>query len=106
MAEAARRGLRWRSLALGGERMERPAGRLAGEHRTMGRWAVGSAAVGAAHLRCSGGGRLLRQTPPMVWWLIDSMGAQVQPGAHLRRRLPKVSITYYIAPQEWAVPHR
>jgi len=34
--------------------------------------------------------------------LIDYMGANVRLGKRLRRELPSVPITYYIAPQEWA----
>jgi lipid-A-disaccharide synthase len=34
--------------------------------------------------------------------LIDYMGANVSLGLRVRRRLPAVPITYYIAPQEWA----
>ena len=46
--------------------------------------------------------RLLRQRPPDGVVLIDYMGANVRLGNSLRRRLPHIPITYYIAPQEWA----
>ena len=46
--------------------------------------------------------RELLQRPPDAVVLIDYMGANVRLGKRLRRQLPEVPITYYIAPQEWA----
>ncbi|MFM7436951.1 MAG: lipid-A-disaccharide synthase, partial [Vulcanococcus sp.] len=46
--------------------------------------------------------RWLRHTPPDGVVLIDYVGANVGLGRRVRRRLPDVPITYYIAPQEWA----
>ena len=46
--------------------------------------------------------RELTQRPPDAVVLIDYMGANVRLGRRLRRQMPEVPITYYIAPQEWA----
>ena len=46
--------------------------------------------------------RELTARPPDAVVLIDYMGANVRLGQRLRRQLPQVPITYYIAPQEWA----
>jgi lipid-A-disaccharide synthase len=44
----------------------------------------------------------LRQHPPDGVVLIDYMGANINLGLRLKRLYPKVPISYYIAPQEWA----
>jgi len=103
-AEAARRGLPLEILALGGERMERAGARLLANTAPMGAmglWEALPLVLPTLRLQRRVG-RLLRQTPPDGVVLIDYMGANVSLGLTLRRRLPKVSITYYIAPQEWA----
>jgi lipid-A-disaccharide synthase len=46
--------------------------------------------------------RWIRRSPPDGVVLIDYMGANVSLGLRVRRWLPGVPITYYIAPQEWA----
>ena len=46
--------------------------------------------------------RELSARPPDAVVLIDYMGANVRLGKRLRRKMPQVPITYYIAPQEWA----
>ena len=46
--------------------------------------------------------RELTARPPDAVVLIDYMGANVRLGKRLRRKMPQVPITYYIAPQEWA----
>jgi lipid-A-disaccharide synthase len=46
--------------------------------------------------------RWLRSTPPDGVVLIDYMGANINVGLKVKRRLPGTPILYYIAPQEWA----
>jgi len=46
--------------------------------------------------------RWLAEHPPDGVVLIDYMGANVNLGLRLKRRYPRVPISYYIAPQEWA----
>ena len=44
----------------------------------------------------------MRESPPDGVVLIDYMGANVNLGVKVKRRLPGTPILYYIAPQEWA----
>ena len=46
--------------------------------------------------------RCLRSSPPDAVVLIDYMGANINLGLKVKRRLPGTPILYYIAPQEWA----
>jgi lipid-A-disaccharide synthase len=46
--------------------------------------------------------RWFRRQPPDGLVLIDYMGPNVSLGLRIKRRYPRVPITYYIAPQEWA----
>ncbi|MCT0200682.1 lipid-A-disaccharide synthase [Synechococcus sp. CS-1325] len=103
-AEARRRQLDLEIIALGGERMERAGARLLANTAPMGAmglWEALPLVLPTLRLQRRVG-RLLRQTPPDGVVLIDYMGANVSLGLKLRRQLPGVPITYYIAPQEWA----
>ncbi|MCT0212257.1 MULTISPECIES: lipid-A-disaccharide synthase [unclassified Synechococcus] len=103
-AEARRRELDLEIIALGGERMERAGARLLANTAPMGAmglWEALPLVLPTLRLQRRVG-RLLRQTPPDGVVLIDYMGANVSLGLKLRRQLPGVPITYYIAPQEWA----
>ena len=103
-AEAERRGLPLEITALGGERMERAGARLLANTAPMGAiglWEVIPLILPTLRLQRRVN-RWLRTTPPDGLVLIDYMGANVGLGRRVRRRLPDVPITYYIAPQEWA----
>ena len=102
--EALRRGLQLQIMALGGERMERAGAELLANTTRMG--AIGLLEAIPFVLptlrvqrRVS---RWLRRTPPDAVVLIDYMGANINLGLKVKRRLPGTPILYYIAPQEWA----
>jgi len=102
--EARRRGLDLEVVALGGERMERAGAQLLANTSRMG--AIGlleAIPFVLPTLRLQR--RLTRwfqgESPDGVV-LIDYMGPNVSLGLRLKRRYPRVPITYYIAPQEWA----
>ena len=103
-AEAERRGLELEITALGGERMQRAGARLLANTAPMGAiglWEAVPLILPTLRLQRRVN-RWLRQTPPDGLVLIDYMGANIGLGLRIRRRLPHVPITYYIAPQEWA----
>ncbi|MFY8150052.1 MAG: lipid-A-disaccharide synthase [Prochlorococcaceae cyanobacterium] len=102
--EAERRRLSLEIVALGGDRMRRAGATILADTARLG-------AIG------------LWEALPLIWptlrlqqrlrgWLashpldgvvlIDYMGANVNLGLRLKRDQPRVPITYYIAPQEWA----
>jgi len=102
--EAARRQLPLEVVALGGRRMEAAGAELLAD--TAGLGAIGLLEALPlvlptlklqARLR-----RWLTDHPPDGVVLIDYMGANVNLGLRLKRRYPRVPISYYIAPQEWA----
>jgi lipid-A-disaccharide synthase len=102
--EARRRGLELDVVALGGERMERAGAQLLANTSRLG--AIGLLEAIPFVLPTLRLQRRLRrwfrdQSPDGVV-LIDYMGPNVSLGLRLKRRYPRVPITYYIAPQEWA----
>ncbi|MFM7695335.1 MAG: lipid-A-disaccharide synthase [Vulcanococcus sp.] len=102
--EAERRGLELEITALGGERMRRAGAHLLADTAPMGAiglWEAVPLILPTLRLQRRVN-RWLRQTPPDGVVLIDYMGANVSLGLRIRRDLPGVPITYYIAPQEWA----
>ncbi|MBE9170625.1 lipid-A-disaccharide synthase [Pleurocapsales cyanobacterium LEGE 06147] len=46
----------------------------------------------------------LQQNPPDIVVLIDYPGPNLAIGNYIRQQLPQVTVVYYIAPQDWAVP--
>ena len=104
LAEAERRGLPLEVTALGGPRMQRAGAQLLADTAPMGAiglWEAIPLILPTVRLQRRVN-RWLRRTPPDGVVLIDYMGANVGLGRRVRRRLPGVPITYYIAPQEWA----
>ena len=102
--QAALRGIDLEVLALGGQRMRAAGAELLADTAPMGAiglWEALPLVVPTLKLQARVD-RLLGQRPPDGVVLIDYMGANVRLGNSLRRRLPHIPITYYIAPQEWA----
>jgi len=102
--QAALKGIDLEVLALGGERMRAAGAELLADTAPMGAiglWEALPLVLPTLKLQARVD-RLLRQRPPDGVVLIDYMGANVRLGNNLRRRLPHIPITYYIAPQEWA----
>ncbi len=102
--EADSRHLPLEIAALGGERMERAGAHLLANTAPMGAiglWEALPLVLPTLRLQRQVG-RWLRRCPPDGVVLIDYMGANVSLGRRIRRRWPRVPITYYIAPQEWA----
>jgi lipid-A-disaccharide synthase len=102
--EAQRRQLALEIVALGGERMRRAGATLLANTTPMGSiglWEALPLVLPTLRVqrRVS---RWLKQSPPDAVVLIDYMGANVNLGLKVKRRLPDVPIFYYIAPQEWA----
>ena len=102
--EAQRRGLPLEIVALGGERMRQAGATLLADTTPMGAIGLWEALPLVLHtLRVQRRvRRWLQQSPPDAVVLIDYMGANVNLGLKVKRRLPDVPILYYIAPQEWA----
>ncbi|MBE9042877.1 lipid-A-disaccharide synthase [Pleurocapsales cyanobacterium LEGE 10410] len=48
--------------------------------------------------------KYLRQNPPDVLVLIDYPASNLALASYVKQHLPQISIVYYIAPQDWAVP--
>lgn len=104
LAEAQRRAIPLEISALGGQRMRRAGAHLLADTAPMGAiglWEALPLVLPTLRLQRRVN-RWLRSTPPDGVVLIDYMGANVSLGLRIRRRLPAVPITYYIAPQEWA----
>ena len=102
--QAALRGLPLEVLALGGARMEAAGADLLADTAPLGSiglWEALPLVLPTLKLQ-SRVNRELASRPPDAVVLIDYMGANVRLGKRLRRELPQVPITYYIAPQEWA----
>jgi lipid-A-disaccharide synthase len=103
-AEAQERGLPLEIVALGGERMRAAGATLLANTTPMGAiglWEALPLVLPTLRVqrRVS---RWLRRTPPDAVVLIDYMGANINLGLKVKRRLPGTPILYYIAPQEWA----
>jgi len=104
LAEAERRGLDLEVVALGGDRMQRAGATLLANTAPMGAiglWEAIPLILPTLRLQRRVN-RWIRRSPPDGVVLIDYMGANVSLGLRVRRWLPGVPITYYIAPQEWA----
>jgi len=102
--QAQRRGVDLEVLALGGERMRAAGAELLADTAPMGAiglWEALPLVLPTLRLQARVN-QVLASRPPDAVVLIDYMGANVRLGLDLRRRLPEVPITYYIAPQEWA----
>jgi lipid-A-disaccharide synthase len=102
--QAARQGIPLEVLALGGPRMQAAGAELLADTAPLG--SIGllehlPQVVPTLKLQARVN-RELTQRPPDAVVLIDYMGANVRLGRRLRRQMPEVPITYYIAPQEWA----
>ncbi|MEY4358686.1 MAG: hypothetical protein RLZZ631_172 [Cyanobacteriota bacterium] len=102
--EAQRRQLDLEIVALGGERMRQAGSTLLANTTPMGSiglWEALPLVLPTLRVqrRVS---RWLKHSPPDAVVLIDYMGANVNLGLKVKRRLPGVPILYYIAPQEWA----
>lgn len=102
--EARRRDLPLEVVALGGERMRRAGAELLADTSRLGAiglWEAVPMILPTLRLQ-----RRLRQWlrhhPPQGVVLIDYMGANINLGLRLKRLYPRVPISYYIAPQEWA----
>ena len=103
-AEAEERGVPLEIVALGGERMRAAGATLLANTTPMGAiglWEALPLVLPTLRVqrRVS---RWLRRTPPDAVVLIDYMGANINLGLKVKRRLPGTPILYYIAPQEWA----
>ncbi len=102
--EADRRSLPLEVVALGGTRMERAGAELLADTTKLGAiglWEPIPLVLPTLKLQARVR-RWLVSHPPDAVVLIDYMGANVNLGLRLRRLYPRVPITYYIAPQEWA----
>ena len=102
--QAVARGIPLEVLALGGPRMQAAGAELLADTAPLG--SIGllehlPQVLPTLKLQARVNRELL-QRPPDAVVLIDYMGANVRLGQRLRRQLPQVPITYYIAPQEWA----
>ncbi|MFN9624306.1 MAG: lipid-A-disaccharide synthase [Cyanobacteriota bacterium] len=102
--EARRRDLPLQVVALGGERMRRAGAELLADTSRLGAIGLWEALpMILPTLRLQRRLRAwLRQHPPEGVVLIDYMGANINLGLRLKRLYPRVPISYYIAPQEWA----
>ena len=102
--QAALRGLPLEVMALGGARMQAAGAELLADTAPLGSiglWEALPLVLPTLKLQARVN-QVLNQRPPDAVVLIDYMGANVRLGQRLRKQLPQVPITYYIAPQEWA----
>ncbi len=102
--EAQRRQLPLEIAALGGSRMRQAGAELLADTTPMGSiglWEALPLVLPTLQVQRRVG-RWLKRNPLDGLVLIDYMGANVRLGLKVKRRLPKVPIFYYIAPQEWA----
>ncbi|QNG29711.1 lipid-A-disaccharide synthase [Synechococcus sp. LTW-R] len=102
--EAQSRGLELEVVALGGERMRKAGATLLANTTAMGAIGLWEALplVWPTLQIQRRVNQWLRDSPPDGVVLIDYMGANVNLGVKVKRRLPGTPILYYIAPQEWA----
>ena len=102
--EAQSRGLELEVVALGGERMRQAGATLLANTTAMGAIGLWEALplVWPTLQIQRRVNQWLRDSPPDGVVLIDYMGANVNLGVKVKRRLPGTPILYYIAPQEWA----
>jgi lipid-A-disaccharide synthase len=104
LQEAQHRSMELEVVALGGQRMQQAGATLLADTTAMGAIGLWEAVpmvwpTVRVQRRLS---RWLRSTPPDGVVLIDYMGANINVGLKVKRRLPGTPILYYIAPQEWA----
>ena len=102
--EADRRDMDLELLALGGGRVEAAGAELLADTAPMGAiglWEALPLILPTLRLQARVD-RLLRRKALDGLVLIDYVGANVRLGRKLRSQYPKLPITYYIAPQEWA----
>ena len=102
--QAALRGVPLEVMALGGARMQAAGAELLADTAPLGSIGLLEAlplVLPTLKLQARVN-RELTARPPDAVVLIDYMGANVRLGQRLRRQLPQVPISYYIAPQEWA----
>ena len=102
--QAAFRGVPLEVMALGGARMQAAGAELLADTAPLGSIGLLEAlplVLPTLKLQARVN-RELTARPPDAVVLIDYMGANVRLGQRLRRQLPQVPISYYIAPQEWA----
>ena len=102
--QASLRGVPLEVMALGGARMQAAGAELLADTAPLGSIGLLEAlplVLPTLKLQARVN-RELTARPPDAVVLIDYMGANVRLGQRLRRQLPQVPITYYIAPQEWA----
>ena len=102
--QAALRGVPLEVMALGGARMQAAGAELLADTAPLGSIGLLEAlplVLPTLKLQARVN-RELTARPPDAVVLIDYMGANVRLGQRLRRQLPHVPISYYIAPQEWA----
>ena len=102
--EAEQRGIELEVLALGGPRMEAAGAVLIADTAPMGAiglWEAAPLILPTLRLQARVDA-LLEEQPLDGVVLIDYVGSNVRLGTRLRRQQPKLPITYYIAPQEWA----
>jgi lipid-A-disaccharide synthase len=102
--EARQRELPLQVVALGGERMREAGAELLADTSRLGAIGLWEALpLIWPTLRLQQRLRQwLRLNPPDGVVLIDYMGANINLGLRLKRLYPRVPISYYIAPQEWA----
>tara|TARA_Y100001968_G_scaffold285171_1_gene284935 strand:+ start:87 stop:1259 length:1173 start_codon:yes stop_codon:yes gene_type:complete len=102
--EAKKRSLNLEIVALGGPRMEAAGAKLIANTSSFG--AIGLLEVlpfvFPTLIAQSKVNKLLKTKPPNGVILIDYMGPNIRLGNKIKKLMPSVPITYYIAPQEWA----
>ncbi|KGG11940.1 Lipid-A-disaccharide synthase [Prochlorococcus sp. MIT 0601] len=102
--EAAKRSITLDLIALGGERMQAAGAKLLANTSSIG--AIGfweALPFVMPTLRAQAAvNELLVKDPPDALVLIDYMGPNIRLGNKVKKALPNIPITYYIAPQEWA----
>ncbi|MEN9767211.1 lipid-A-disaccharide synthase [Vulcanococcus sp.] len=102
--EAQARQLELDVVALGGQRMRQAGATLLADTTAMGAiglWEALPLVLPTLKVQRQVN-RWLQEASPDAVVLIDYMGANVNLGLKVKRRLPKTPIFYYIAPQEWA----
>ena len=102
--EARNRSLNLEIVALGGPRMEAAGAELIANTSSFG--AIGLLEVlpfiFPTLIAQAKVNKLLKTKPPNGVVLIDYMGPNIRLGNKIKKLMPSVPITYYIAPQEWA----
>jgi len=104
--QAAAKGLDLEITALGGDRMEQAGAKLVGNTTQIG--SIGFLEAIPLILPTLKLQRFakkyLRNNIPDAVVLIDYAAPNIEIGGFVKKNFPQVPITYYIAPQDWAVP--